>query len=105
MDAGESYQSRLVQLGALVAQGKLSILKSGAWNSMSIPVAPVTVAQPYWIAILGSKGQIGFRRDQAGAGIGLNEKSASNTLTDMPGLWITGSLNHDSQLSFYGAGY
>ena len=72
---------------------------------MSIPVAPVTAAQSYWIAVLGSKGQIGFRRDQAGAGIGLNEKSTSNTLTDMPGLWVTGSLYHDGQMSFYGAGY
>ena len=90
--------------GALVTQGTLSRLKSGAWNSVPIPVTSVTKAQPYWVAVLGSKGQIGFRA-QAGSGIGLNEKSASNTLTNMPRLWVTGSLYHGGQLSFYGAGY
>ena len=99
------YKDNKSHPGALVAQGKLSVLKSGEWNSVPIPVTSVTVAQPYWIAILGSKGQIGFRRDQTGSGIGINEKSASNTLTNMPRLWITGSLYHDGQMSFYGAGY
>ena len=99
------YKDNKSHPGVLVAQGKLSRLKSGSWNSVPIPVTPVTVAQPYWIAILGSKGQIGFRRDQAESGIGLNEKSASNTLTNMPRLWVTGSLYHGGQLSFYGAGY
>ena len=98
------YQDNKDHPETLIAQGKLSLLNSGAWNSVPIPVTSVTVAQPYWIAILGSKGQIGFR-EQAGSGIGLNEKSASNTLTDMPELWVTGSLYHDGQLSFYGTGY
>ena len=88
----------------LVAQGKLSLLKSGAWNSVPIPVTSVSLGQPYWIAILGLKGQIGFR-DQAGSGRGLNETSASNILTNMPRLWVTGTLYHDGQMSFYGTGY
>ena len=99
------YNDKKGHPGVLVAQGKLSRLKSGAWNSVPIPVTPVTVTQPYWIAILGSKGQIGFRRDQAESGIGLNEKSTSNTLTNMPRLWVTGSLYYDAKMSFYGAGY
>ena len=99
------YQDNKDHPETLIAQGKLSLLNSGAWNSVPIPVTSVTVAQPYWIAILGSKGQIGFRRDQAESGIGLNEKSASNTLTNMPRLWVTGSLYHDAKMSFYGAGY
>ena len=98
------YQDNKGSPGNLVAQGKLSLLKSSAWNSISIPATSVTKAQPYWIAILGTKGQIGFR-DQAGSGLGLNAKSASNILTNMPGLWVTGSLYHDGQISLYGTGY
>ena len=98
------YQDNNGRPGALVAQGKLSLLKSGAWNSVPIPATPVTEAQPYWIAILGTKGQIGFR-DQAGTGTGLNETSAANTLTNIPGLWVTGTLYHDGQISLYGTGY
>ncbi|MEI6267302.1 MAG: LamG-like jellyroll fold domain-containing protein [Methylococcaceae bacterium] len=98
------YNDKKGHPGALIAQGKLSVLKSGAWNSVPIPVTSITEAQPYWIAILGSKGQIGFR-DQAGSGIGLNETSASNILTNMPRLWRSGTVFHDGQMSFYGTGY
>jgi hypothetical protein len=98
------YKNNNGHPGSLAAQGKLSTLKSGAWNSVPIPATSVTAAQPYWIAILGSKGQIGFL-DQMGSGLGLNETSASNTLTTLPNLWVTGSVYHDGQMSFYGTGY
>jgi len=90
--------------GALVAQGKLSLLKSGAWNSVPIPVAPVTVAQPYWIAVLGSKGQIGFR-NITGSATGLIETSASTTLTALPGTWTRSTIQANSAMSVYGLGY
>ena len=90
--------------GALVAQGKLSTLKSGTWNSVSIPVAPVTAAQPYWIAVLGSKGQIGFR-NIIGSATGLIETSASTTLTTLPGTWTRSTIQANSAMSVYGLGY
>jgi hypothetical protein len=90
--------------GARVAQGTLSTLKPGAWNSVSIPVASVTAAQPYWIAILGSKGQIKFR-DRLGTGAGKMEVSASSTLTSLPGTWTTGLVYSDGPISTYGLGY
>jgi hypothetical protein len=90
--------------GALVAQGTKSTLKAGAWNSVPIPVASVTAAQPYWIAILGSKGQIKFR-DRLGSVAGKLEISASSTLTSLPGTWITGLVYSNGPISAYGLGY
>lgn len=90
--------------GALVAQGKLSLLKSGVWNSVSIPVVPVTAAQPYWIAVLGAKGQIGFR-NIVGSAAGLIETSASTRLTTLPATWTRSTIQANSAMSVYGLGY
>jgi hypothetical protein len=90
--------------GALVAQGKLTSLKPGAWNSVSIPVASVTAAQPYWIAILGSKGQIGFL-ELLGSGTGAMESSTSSTLTSLPSAWTGTAYKANSSMSVFGNGY
>jgi PKD repeat protein len=90
--------------GALVAQGKLSTLKPGAWNLVPIPVASVTAAQPYWVAILGSKGQIGFL-DRIGSGTGLMEASTSSTLTTLPSTWAGTAYQINSAMSVFGLGY
>jgi len=98
------YKDNSGHPGALVAQGKLSTLKSGAWNSVPVPVASVTAAQPYWIAILGSKGQIGFL-DLLGSGTGLMESSASTTLTSLPATWTGSVFKTNSNMSVFGNGY
>jgi hypothetical protein len=90
--------------GALVAQGTLSTLKFGAWNSVQIPVVAVTAAQPYWIAILGSKGQIVFR-DLIGSATGLMEASTSSTLTTLPRTWTGTAYQSNSAMSVFGLGY
>ena len=90
--------------GALVAQGTLSLLKSGVWNSVPIPVVPVTAAQPYWIAVLGAKGQIGFR-NIIGSATGLIETSASTRLTTLPATWTRSTIQANSAMSVYGLGY
>jgi hypothetical protein len=88
--------------GTLIAQGTLSTLNAG-WNSVTIPAAAVTAGQPYWLAILGPDGQIGYR---AGSGTGLLEKSYSRTLTSLPATW-TGSTSEyetNAAMSIYGNG-
>jgi hypothetical protein len=98
------YKNNNGHPGALVAQGTLSTLKFGAWNSVQIPVATVTAAQPYWIAILGSKGQIVFR-DLIGSGTGLMEASTSSTLTTLPSTWTGTAYQANSAMSVFGLGY
>jgi hypothetical protein len=90
--------------GTLVAQGNLSTLKSGAWNPIPIPVVSVTAAQPYWIVILGSKGQIRYL-DRVGSGNGLMETSTSKTLTSLPSKWMGSEYKTNSTMSVYGRGY
>jgi PKD repeat protein len=90
--------------GTLVAQGKSSALKFGAWNSVPIPVVSVTAAQPYWIAILGSIGQIGFL-DRIGSGTGMMESSTSSTLKKLPKAWTGTAYQTNSTMSVYGKGY
>lgn len=91
--------------GSLLAQGKLTVLKAGATNTVPIPTASVVAGKPYWIAILGSKGQIKFR-DRMGSGNAPLETSASTTLTTLPNLWVTGSIYpSDGPMSVYGSGY
>jgi PKD repeat protein len=90
--------------GTLVAQGKISTLKPGAWNSVPIPVVSVTAAQPYWISILGLNGQIGFL-DRIGSGTGLMETSASKRLTTLRSTWRGSAYTSNSTMSIYGKGY
>ncbi|UOA10753.1 fibronectin type III domain-containing protein [Methylobacter sp. S3L5C] len=98
------YKDNKGHPGALVAQGSLSTLKSGAWNSVPIPVASVTAAQPYWIAILGSKGQIGYL-NRIGSATGRMESSSSNRLTTLPATWTGTAYQTNSAMSVFGLGY
>ena len=98
------YDSNNGHPGNLVAQGKLSTLEYGAWNSVSIPVTPVINAQPYWIAILGTNGQIGFLNRKR-FGHSVMETSASDTLTSLPDTWSSSLIYPHSDMSVFGLGY
>lgn len=98
------YKDNYGHPGARIAQGKISNLKAGAWNSAPISAASVTAGQPYWIAILGSQGQIAFH-DQVGSSTGLMETSASKTLTDLPSTWSGSVTKAKAAMSVFGKGY
>jgi len=90
--------------GTRVATGKISKLKAGAWNSIPIPPVSVTAGQPYWIAILGTKGKMAFL-DQVGSSTGLMETSASKTLTSLPSTWKGSTTKAKAAMTTYGGGY
>jgi PKD repeat protein len=98
------YKDNYGHPGALVAQGKLATLKPGAWNPVPIPAASVTAGQPYWLAILGSKGNLIFR-DQLKSGTAVLEITNTNTLTSLPSLWPASYAAKDGPMSVYGTGY
>ena len=112
LDAGSTATELVVGIynnnnghpGTLVAQGQLNTLKYGAWNSVPIPVTPVTSTQPYWIAILGTNGQIGFLNRKR-SGNNLMETSASTTLTSLPTLWDYSIIYPNAAMSVFGSGY
>ncbi|ESS72439.1 PDK repeat-containing protein [Methyloglobulus morosus KoM1] len=100
--------SNIHHAGTLLAQGTLGTLKAG-WNS--VPISPlstpftVTAGKPYWLAILTTAGQFGYRYNSV-SGTGLLEKSSSNRLTNLPTTW-TGSTSGyitNATMSIYGMG-
>jgi hypothetical protein len=98
------YKNRSGHPGTRMAQGRLSNLKAGAWNAIPVSAVPVTAGRPYWIAILGTEGQVAFR-DQAGASTGLTETSASKELKKLPYKWKGSATKQNASLSAYGKGY
>jgi PKD repeat protein len=98
------YKDKYGHPGDRIAEGKISNLKAGAWNSAPISAASVTAGRPYWIAILGSQGQIAFH-DQVGSSVGLMETSASKTLTSLPYTWSGSVTKTKAAMSVFGKGY
>jgi PKD repeat protein len=98
------YKDNYGHPGTRIAQGKLSNLKASAWNAIPISAASVTAGQPYWIAILGTQGQVTFL-DQVGSSTGRMETSASKTLTSLPYTWSGSTTKNNAAMSVYGRGY
>lgn len=99
------YKNNNGHPGARVSvSGKMSKLQAGAWNSIPIPTTLVTAGQPYWIAILGTKGKMAFL-DQVGSSTGLMETSASKTLTNLPSTWTGSTTKANAAITLYGGGY
>ncbi|MGZ8941497.1 MAG: LamG-like jellyroll fold domain-containing protein, partial [Methylobacter sp.] len=99
------YSNKNGQPSTLIAQGSITSLQLGAWNSVTIPNASVTAGQKYWIAILGPDGQIGFL-DQYGSGQGKMVMSSSRRLTSLPNSWasLADADINDASMSVYGTG-
>ncbi len=90
--------------GTLLTQGKQVSPKAGATNYVPITTAKLTQGNSYWIAILGSKGQVKFRA--RGGASNPTETSSSTALTSLPQTWTTGQVfSTGGPLSAYGTGY
>jgi hypothetical protein len=88
--------------GTLLGQGSSTSLAAGKWNN--IPVSPINVTSgnPYWIALLGTKGGHPAFRDRYNASC-VSETSAQTQLTSLPASWTTGTVwLHSCPLSAYG---
>jgi PKD repeat protein len=90
--------------GTRIAKGKLGNLKAGTWNAIPISATRVTAGRPYWIAILGTQGQVAFL-DQAGSAAGVMETSASKTLRKLPYRWSGSTTKAKAAMSVFGKGY
>jgi len=100
------YTDNNAHPGTLVAKGELNTLKPGAWNSVTISAASVTAGKPYWLAILGPDGQVGFL-DQVGSGTSVMERTSNrSTLTSLPATWAGSSYGYqtNASMSVYGNG-
>ena len=88
----------------LLTQGSLTTgIKTGAFNTITVPAVGITAGTNYWIAILGLKsGTLQFR-DRA-HGTCSSQGSSQSNLTTLPATWTTGSTYTDCPASVYGTG-
>ncbi len=86
--------------GMLLTQGSKSAPIAGATNDIPVSGATVTSGTQYWIAIMGTGGQLTFR-DQLGGG--KSETYAIPNQTTLPASWQTGITYNDGLLSAYGS--
>lgn len=71
--------------GSLITQARLRSPQAGAWNTISVPSAPVTDGQRYWIALLGRGGHLSFR-DRTGGPCD-SQTSRQSALSTLPAGW------------------
>jgi len=85
--------------GALLGQASLSSPSSGAWNTFSFPSVSISASTPYWLAILGTGGQLKFRDDSTD-GSCQSVTSDVTSLTSMPSSFRAGRW-HTCNVSAY----
>jgi hypothetical protein len=97
------YADKSGHPGALLAQGTITTIATGTFNSISVPAVTITSGVKYWIAILGTgSGTIAFR-DRA-HGTCKSEVNATSGLSTLPANWTSGQSFTDCPLSGYGSG-
>ena len=74
--------------GTLLASGKLASPKSAAWNDVPLSAASMTSGSPYWIALLGTGGQLNFRDTDGGS---TTYTSSQTNLTSLPASYSSGT--------------
>jgi hypothetical protein len=75
--------------GALLGQASLSSPSSGAWNTFDFPSVSISASTRYWLAILGTGGELKFRDDRTD-GSCQSVTSDVISLTSMPSSFRAG---------------
>lgn len=88
---------------SLLSQGAILNPAAGQWNSVAVPGVQVTQGRHYWLALLGSRGQIHFR-DHTGYSYCYSVSSQQTGLTTLPPTWSSGSKSSSCLVSLYGSG-
>jgi hypothetical protein len=87
--------------GSLLASGSNSSLSAGQWNRVGLTPPPVlSSGTTYWLAVLGTGGQLNFRDLQRGSP-GCSETSSQSNLTSLPSSWASGTGWTTCSLSAY----
>jgi hypothetical protein len=93
------YSDANGQPGSLLTDGSISSPKSAAWNTVSLGSNPtLTTGSPYWIAVLGTGGQLNYRDDAPGS---CSQANAAGALTALPATWSSGSSWPSCNVSAY----
>jgi hypothetical protein len=88
--------------GALVVQGAAAATPGG-WNAIDLPGTGVKAGEHYWIALLGTGGEITFR-DEPDGGCSSETTPWGVDLAALPDSWSTGYVWDDCPVSAYAVG-
>ena len=88
--------------GALLGQGSKSAPTRSAWNTISLSSVNVTSGTKYWLAVLGTGGQIGIRDRDNGPCTSLT--SSQTNLSSLASTWSTGQSWGTCPISAYVTG-
>lgn len=84
--------------GTLLTSGSLTSPQSSAWNDVQLSGASLKSGTKYWIALLGTGGQLNFRD---GAGSGTSYTSSGSSLSSLPATYPVGSGWNSGSASVY----
>jgi hypothetical protein len=85
--------------GTLLASGSLASPKGQAWNDVNVGSVSLTAGSSYWIALLGTGGQIDYPDTLGGSGVSYVESASG--LTALPVTYASGSEYMASPASAY----
>jgi hypothetical protein len=87
--------------GSLLASGSTSAPTAGQWNQVTLNSTPtLSSGTTYWLAVLGTGGQLSFRDVGLGTG-SCSENSSQTNLTSLPSNWSSGATFTTCSLSAY----
>jgi hypothetical protein len=90
--------------GTLLASGSTSSPTAGEWNVVTLnSTANVLSGTTYWLAVLGTGGQLNFRDSSPGTS-SCSENSSADGLTSLPSSWSSGQSWTTCSLSAYVTG-
>jgi hypothetical protein len=78
----------------------LTAVASG-WNKVRLWGANVVAGRKYWLAVLGTGGQLAFRDQGSGS---KDENNGQSGLTSLPWSWTDGTAWNSGRASFYVSG-
>ena len=75
--------------GSLLASGSIASPKAQAWNDVNVGSVTVTARNTYWIALLGTGGQVGYPDTMSGSGASYVDSATG--LTALPATYSSGN--------------
>ena len=95
------YSDRKGRPDSRLAQTTISNLRSGSWNSISVPTAAVGDGKRYWVAVFAPRGggTLVLRDSEKG---GRADTSSQRNLTSLPPRWKSNPGTSPGSVSVYG---
>jgi hypothetical protein len=85
--------------GQLLAQAAFT--PAPGWNKVTLSGANIVAGRKYWLAVLGTGGQLAFRDQGSGS---KSEESRQSGLKSLPSSWSDGTAWNSGQASYYISG-